>query len=111
MSNGLESLSNGKPKLTNKLPGSLIEIVLFKADGTLRDEHIPDTIIRICQPLGRIQYGSSEWTLKDIENFYRKQAEVLVDALFNALPQGTFDRMTIEIMKKKVSLYRGKTES
>ncbi len=43
------------------------------------------------------------------EQWYQGEAETLIDALYLALPQGTFDRLGIEFMKKKISLYRGIT--
>ena len=49
-------------------------------------------------------------TLPEIERFYRAQASGLAAALYLSLPQGTFDRLIMELMAKKVSLYRGRTE-
>lgn len=50
-----------------------------------------------------------EWC-KKVGKWYQDEAETLINALYHALPQGTFDRLGIEFMKKKTSLYRGKTD-
>lgn len=50
-------------------------------------------------------------SLREAELVYEKEAEALADALFKSLPQGTMDRLLIEIMKKNVSSYRGITNS
>jgi hypothetical protein len=49
-----------------------------------------------------------QYRLQSLEQFYQDEAELLVDALWNSLPQGTFDRLGIEFMEKKISLYRGR---
>ena len=48
--------------------------------------------------------------LEQHQKFYEQQAADLLDALYNSLPQGTFDRLGMAFMQKKVSLYRGRTE-
>jgi len=48
--------------------------------------------------------------LKDNMTFHEQQATDLVEALFNCLPQGTFDLVGIKFMEKKVSLYQGKAD-
>lgn len=55
------------------------------------------------------QRYDSEW-YKQVQIWYQTEAERIVEALYLALPQGTFDRLGIEFMKKKISLYRGITE-
>ena len=47
----------------------------------------------------------------DVEEIYNEDAESLAWALFYSLPQGTFDRLIIKLMKRKVNLYRGLTRS
>ena len=47
--------------------------------------------------------------LVEAEKFYEFQATMIEDALFNSLPQGTYDRLGIKFMQRKVSLYRGRT--
>lgn len=63
-------------------------------------------IIGITETIPRMDNQS----LIDAGIFYQQQAEGIVDLLFHSLPQGTFDRLWIEIMKKKMSFYMGKTE-
>lgn len=46
----------------------------------------------------------------EAQAFYQQQATMLCLALHNALPQGTFDRLWIELAKIKTSLYTGKTD-
>ncbi len=43
--------------------------------------------------------------------FFDKEANFLADALFKTLPQGTMDRLLIALMKRKLSLYIGPTNS
>lgn len=46
-----------------------------------------------------------------LDAHYDEQADALVDALYHALPQGTFDRVALKMFAKKLSLYRGVTNS
>jgi len=48
-------------------------------------------------------------TQANVEAFYYDQAKILAKALFGSLPQGTLERLIIELMEKKVSVYRGLT--
>jgi hypothetical protein len=48
--------------------------------------------------------------LSESERFHDRQAAELEKALYNSLPQGTYDRLAILFASRKVSLYRGKTE-
>jgi len=81
------------------------EIRLYKF-SPLADHIAEDTIIRIDQDLP--DYRNQ--TLKDTEKFYQNQAEILADALFTSLPQGIMEPLTIEFLKRRVSLYQGKME-
>ena len=47
----------------------------------------------------------------DAAHVYQEQAGRLAMALYMHLPQATFDRLLVELMVYKVSVYRGKTES
>ena len=47
----------------------------------------------------------------DIHSFFDGQARRLAYELFYSLPQGTYDKLIIELMKRKVSVYRGLTRS
>ena len=49
-------------------------------------------------------------TLETAQLFYEKQAHLIEEVLFGTLPQGTYDCLGIMFMKRKVSLYRGRTE-
>jgi len=80
------------------------EVRLYKF-SPLRGQVPEDTIIRIDQDLP--DYRNHE-TLKDAEKFYQNQAEILADALFSSLPQGIMESLTIEFLKRRVSLYMGK---
>jgi len=81
------------------------EIRLYKF-SPLRGQIAEDTIIRIDQKLPE----SNNETLKEAEEFFQKQAKILADALFNSLPQGIMEPLTIEFLKRRVSLYIGKME-
>lgn len=83
------------------------EIRLVKFDP-LSCQEAEDTVIRIIDEIPEFQYNKG---LESIEGYYNDQADKLADALFNSLPQGTLDRLFIVLMKRKVSLYRGKTNS
>ena len=50
-------------------------------------------------------------TLPECERFHEKEAEVIMNVLSKTLPQGTYDRLGIMFMQRKVSLYQGITES
>ena len=64
------------------------------------DEHVPDSDLAIGQ----------NWE-KRLEDFYGGQAKRIEDALYHCLPQGTYDRLAINFMRRKVSLYAGKEKS
>ncbi len=76
--------------------------------------------IRLCKfdPLGHIRqpepvtiiiddiiprYGMDEHTA-----WADEQANLLVDALYNALPQCTLDRVALKLLSRKISSYVGK---
>ena len=50
-------------------------------------------------------------TQANVEAFYYGLAKLLIQVLFESLPQGTLERLIIEFMKRKVSVYRGLTRS
>lgn len=86
-------------------------VIICKAEPLANQEPIPVTII-IDGDLPdfealRKEYKSLDF--RELSQYYQDQAELLINALYNSLPQGTFDRLGIEFMKKKVSLYRGVT--
>ena len=47
----------------------------------------------------------------DMQDIFLWQAAQLSHDLFYSLPQGTYDKLIIELMKRKVSVYRGLTRS
>ena len=63
----------------------------------------PHTVIFVDRGLPRHK------TLQECADFHEQEAQAIVKALGGSLPQGTFDRLGIEFMRHKVSLYRGKT--
>ncbi|HEC60709.1 hypothetical protein LCGC14_0831570 [marine sediment metagenome] len=82
------------------------EIQIMKAD------QIGDTEVK---PV-KIVINASLVALTDqigetIEEAYNHDADLLSRALFYSLPQGTFDRLLIKLMKRKTSSYRGITRS
>ncbi len=87
------------------------EITVAKFEP-LRGQVAEDTVIRIT---GKVpdtkEYGDGKEWFENVNKWYEGQAEAIADALFNSLPQGTFDRLWVAIMKRKMSLYCGKTES
>ncbi len=48
---------------------------------------------------------------EELELAYDLDAGALANALYYSLPQGTFDRLIIKLMKRKTSVYRGITRS
>lgn len=81
------------------------EIRLYKF-SPLRGQIAEDTVIHIDQDIPEYH----DQILKEIEKFYQEQAKILADALFNSLPQGVIEPLTIEFLKRRVSLYMGKME-
>jgi len=82
------------------------EVSLYKF-SPLGNHVAEDTVIRIDLDLPEF---SGHMNLKEIEGFYQNQAEMLADALLNVLPQGTIEPLTIRLLNRRVSLYRGKME-
>lgn len=64
-------------------------------------------IIEITDKLPKFQ--SAEVFLAAADSFYQDQAEQICKALHESLPQGTFDRLWIELARIKTTLYRGIT--
>lgn len=89
-----------------------LEVLVSKAAPILRDVEIPGTIIRIIAELPDFADDPApcENRLTVAESFYRDEAARLAQALYLSLPQGTFDRLVLELLSKKVSLYRGRTQ-
>lgn len=83
------------------------EIVVAKFEP-LHEHVAEDTIIKVT---GKVPDFPIDSFFENGRKFYDDQAEAIADALYNSLPQGTFDRLWVAIMRKKMSLYVGKTES
>lgn len=83
-----------------------VSIVKVCMAEPLNGDKPKQTIIDITVELPKFDTLASFETVRE---FYDTQAYWLAQALFNSLPQGTFDRLIIELMKCKTSLYRGKT--
>jgi hypothetical protein len=81
------------------------KICVYKAQPITNNEEVKSVTIHINAEIPPVK------TLEDAEIQYQEDANQLIDALFYSLPQGTFDRLMIAIMQKKVSLYCGTTNS
>ncbi len=93
-----EGISDSK-----KAEEKMKELKVCKADPIGETEVQPVTIV-INGTLPEIQ-------LDEVELAYNLDAQALANALFYSLPQGTFDRLIIKLMKRKTSIYRGITKS
>lgn len=78
---------------------------VYKAQPITKNEEVKSVTIYIN---AEIEHAK---TLEDAEFVYQEDASMLADALFNSLPQGTADRLLIELLKRKTSLYCGTTTS
>jgi len=81
-----------------------IETRVCKANPIGSFQVITDQVIVID---GKIPLGL---TLNECEKFHERQATMINKALFESLPQGTYDLLGIKFMQSKVSLYQGRTE-
>jgi len=79
------------------------EVKICKA-GSIGDAPVEPVIITVNEDL-------PDPTSGDVELAYDLDAGSLAQALFYSLPQGTFDRLIIKLMKRKISSYRGLTIS
>ena len=76
------------------------------AEPTDKMGHVPEPVtIIIDGKLPDIDSGT------DMQQFFTQEASQLAFELFYSLPQGTYDKLIIELMKRKVSVYRGLTRS
>ena len=82
------------------------EFKIHKADPIGETEVLPATIV-----IDTKLSGNKCMDGMDIDDIYIKDAGLLADALFYSLPQGTFDRLIVKLMKRKMSAYRGITRS
>lgn len=82
-----------------------IETRVCKAEPFGSFQKITDQVIVIKDKIPR------QATMSEYEEFYERQAQMINKALFESLPQATYDRLGIMFMQKNVSLYQGRTES
>ena len=86
--------------------GKAEHLILCKFDP-MADQTAPGVIIEI---VAEIPTYAEDWTFSKAQSFHVTQAEQLVDALRNNLPQGTLFRVLYKLMEHyaKDVLYRGK---
>lgn len=73
---------------------------IYKAQKSFRTQEIESFTIVIDEEVPDVK------TLQTADAIYEAQAKGLCDALEASLPGGTFDRLLIEIMKRKVSHFK-----
>ena len=76
---------------------------ICKADPLTKAEAVEGQVIYINDKIPRKML-----LLETCQSFYEKQASLINKVLADTLPQGTYDRLGIKFMQKKVSLYRGR---
>lgn len=64
-----------------------------------------DAEIRIDSPIPTFE------SVAEAELCYQAEASALAGLLFASLHQGTMDRLLVALMRQKLSLYRGRTQS
>ena len=80
-------------------------ITICKANPIGKVAEVESVTIEISLSLPDIQL------VQYVDTFYSNQTIILADALYNSLPQGTFDRLLYAMMGKKLkdSMYSGLT--
>lgn len=73
---------------------------IYKAQRTLKSQEVPSVKIVVDAEVPDAQ------SLFDADEIYRLEAERLCAALEASLPGGTFDRLLIEMMKRKASHFK-----
>ena len=68
------------------------------------DQRIADTYIEIVNEIQ--DFMASGFSLADADRSYDSQAELICNALHNALPGGTFDRLLARMFLVKASHFR-----
>lgn len=79
-------------------------IHICAANELARSVRVQPTHIFIDQQLPE---PGNDFSLKRCEEMFWEQAQLLVDALYHSLPQGTRWRVIIELMKREQNLYYG----
>ena len=70
---------------------------IFKAKN-IGGFEIPSLTIEVAESI-------TDMSLEELQQIYEKNAQSIADALIKALPGGTFDRLVIELMKQKTSMF------
>ena len=78
-----------------------MKIVKCSIANPLNDTEAKKAIIELTHKLPKTN------SLPEVERYFDKQAQEVANALFEALPQGTFDRLIIALTSKRMSLYHG----
>jgi len=78
------------------MPSDEQVVSLYQREGLVRGDHVPPVTIRIGDPLPR-ECGPQ---------LYEDDAEALVNALWDALPGATIDRVLHRLMVRRASLMR-----
>lgn len=81
-------------------------IKIAKASPCYEGGTIEDVTIQVSEDIPTHYENEKEKYLGD---YYRDQANQIADALYLSLPQGTFDRLIMELMGKRISTYQGLT--
>lgn len=81
-------------------------ITLYKADPITEDRNVPDLTIHIKITFPRLSSTGSD-SLREHEAIYKAEAKRLTDALMGSLPGGTIHALLVELLRRKVDLYRG----
>jgi hypothetical protein len=76
----------------------MIDLILYKAQDTIKSEPVPDITLHFTQPIPESQ------TLKELERAHDSQAQLLVDALTRVLPGGVLTRLTAKLMLRYAGL-------
>jgi len=75
------------------------EIHIYKA-APVDDRQIRPVIVHITEPIPEME------SLDAAEMTYWNEADELSEALYDALPGGTFDRVLVRLMEIKATLFR-----
>jgi hypothetical protein len=81
------------------------EIRLCTYDPLEEGAPVPETVIRIDQPLPALE----RMTPASVATFYAEEAGLLATALCASLPQGTLHQLLGILLARYATVYRGKT--
>jgi len=81
-----------------------MRVCVAKADSLDPFVEIEDTIIEITDELPKFDdEGKAAW-------YYDYQATRIATALQNSLPQATFERLIVELLRRMAGVYRGRSQ-